>query len=229
MKNKIIVALDVDSEKKAVELVKKLSPYVGGFKFGPRLTFRCDKSFLKDVSQSGILFFDHKFFDIPSTTAAAVEVAAELGAHWVTVHALNGSECLNKISEVEFKIKNQITNFRVLAVTVLTSFSEKNLPSIWQKQSLQKSVTDLAEDAFASGLSSIVCSPEEIESLKALNKNSFLVVPGIRPSGSGTSDQVRVATPSMAVTRGADALVIGRPIIESSDPVRVAKEISDTL
>ena len=166
MKNPIIVALDVDDPKEAQKLFKKLSPLVGGFKVGPRITFRSDKSFLKDISDSGILFFDHKFFDIPSTTLASVQMAAELGAHWVTVHALSGLECLKELSSLEKTIRSEKKDFRILAVTVLTSFSEKNLPPIWKNISVGESVQELAKSAHEAGLKSFVCSPEEVTSLK---------------------------------------------------------------
>src|SRR4051794_5277789 len=96
--NPVIVSLDVDDPKDAMSLYLSLRDYVGGFKIGPRLTFRCDREFIKDLSQSGILFFDHKFFDIPTTTVAAVRVAFEMGAHWITVHSLNGPECLKALA-----------------------------------------------------------------------------------------------------------------------------------
>jgi orotidine-5'-phosphate decarboxylase len=229
MKNPIIVALDLDDVSKASQLASRLAPYVGGFKVGPRLTFRADRKFLKDLSQSGILFFDHKFFDIPSTTASAVEVAAEMGAHWVTVHGLSGPECLKQLSAVETKIQKSREEFRILVVTVLTSFSKESLPPVWKNQSVGDSVASLAESAAGQGLNSFVCSPEEVELLKTRIKQSFLVVPGIRPAGSDNQDQRRVATPAQALKAGASALVIGRPIIEQADPINAVKRILDEI
>src|SRR4051812_41528839 len=101
LKNPIIVALDVDQPAEAIRLFTRLQGSVGGFKVGPRLTLRCDPRFLKDIAASGILFWDHKYFDIPSTTVASVEAAAQAGAHWVTVHALAGPECLGQLSQLE--------------------------------------------------------------------------------------------------------------------------------
>jgi orotidine-5'-phosphate decarboxylase len=229
MKNPVIVALDVDSEKEASQLVAKVSPYVGGFKVGPRLTLRADKSFLKDLSQSGILFFDHKFFDIPSTTVASVKIAAELGAHWVTVHALNGPECLRDLSSLENEIRKTKRDFRVLAVTVLTSFSTQSLPPIWKDESIESSVVALAQSAHSSGVKSFVCSPEEVSKLHSLYNDGFFVVPGIRPTGSSAGDQKRTAAPSETIRAGASALVIGRPIIAAKDPAAAAREILESL
>src|SRR5581483_8319622 len=113
MKNPVIVALDVDDPRQAAKIVDEVRPFVGGFKIGPRLTLRAPREFIKDLSQSGILFFDHKFFDIPSTTRASVQVAAEMGAHWVTVHALNGRICLRELAELERRLRSSQPLFRI--------------------------------------------------------------------------------------------------------------------
>jgi orotidine-5'-phosphate decarboxylase len=229
MKNPIVVALDVDDFSKAQKLVKELHPFVGGFKVGPRLTFRAPQSFLKEISEKSTLFFDHKFFDIPSTTVSAVKVAAEMGAHWVTVHALNGSECLRELKKLETEIRKTRADFRVVAVTVLTSFTEKTLPPIWKKESVEQSVEALAASAIEAGLESLVCSPLEIASLKKQFPNSFLIVPGIRTEGSEAGDQKRTATPKGAINSGASAIVIGRPILETSNPVEAVQGILKSL
>lgn len=229
MKNPIVVALDLDDPVAAGKLARGLAPHVGGFKIGPRLTLRADHGFIRELSQMGVLFVDHKFFDIPSTTLAAVETAAHLGAHWVTVHALNGRLCLKELAGLEKQIRINRPDFKVLVVTVLTSFSEANLPSIWRQEPVSASVERLATEASLSGLHSFVCSSEEISKLKKLYPDSFLVVPGIRPAGSAVGDQVRVATPQAALKAGASALVIGRPIIGEKDPVSAARQIAESL
>ena len=229
MTNPVIVALDLDDPKKALDLAQKVAPHVGGFKVGPRLTFRSDRQLLKQLSQLGTVFFDHKFFDIPSTTVASVKAAAEMGADWVTVHALNGPECLKELATLETQIKKTNSKFKILAVTVLTSFKPESLPPIWKSQSMSQSVLDLATSVFEAGLTSLVCSSEEAEVLKNKFPKSFLVVPGIRPEGSDKNDQSRVATPAQALKAGASALVIGRPIVESSDPLATVKKIQGSL
>lgn len=229
MKNPIVVALDVDDVSKAQKLVKELHPFVGGFKVGPRLTFRAPQSFLKEISEKSILFFDHKFFDIPTTTVSAVKVAAEMGAHWVTVHALNGPECLRELKILETEIRKNRSEFRVVAVTVLTSFTEKTLPPIWKKESIEQSVESLAASAIEAGLESLVCSPLEISKLKKLFPQVFLIVPGIRTEGSDAGDQKRIATPRGAIDSGASALVIGRSILESSKPIETVQAILKSI
>lgn len=229
MRNPIIVALDTDDPREAIGHFKKLKDLVGGFKVGPRLTFRADKSFLKDISQAGILFFDHKFYDIPSTTVSAVKAAAELGAHWVTVHALNGPKCLRELASLETEIRKSQPEFKILAVTILTSFNPDTLPKPMLGQSIDKLVSDLAMDGINAGFSSFVCSSSEVQQLKSRFPKGFFVVPGVRPRGSSTQDQKRTATPKEAIQQGASALVIGRPILEASHPLEQVKQILSDL
>jgi orotidine-5'-phosphate decarboxylase len=229
MQNPIIVALDVNEPKKAQELFKKLNGHVGGFKVGPRLSMRCDPSFLRDLSQTGTLFFDHKFFDIPSTTAASVELAYELGAHWVTVHALNGKETLSGLSKLEKQIQKSLPSFKVVVVTVLTSFTEETLPPIWKNRTVMDSVLSLAQLAQECGLNSIVSSPFECSALMKHSKDFFIITPGIRSDDYSKGDQKRTMSASQAIKMGASALVVGRPIIESSDPVAAAKKMYESL
>ncbi len=233
LKNPIIVALDVDNVTIARKLIEKLHGKVGGFKVGPRLTFRTDRNFIKELKSAGIVFFDHKFFDIPSTTLASVKVAAEMGADWVTVHALNGEPCLRELAKLESEIKITNPQFKILAVTVLTSFDKQSLPPIWGDFSLENSVERLAQSAANAGLSTFVCSPHEIKNIKNKIPHSFIVTPGVRAAIKPSSvrstvsldDQSRVATASEAIGWGASALVIGRPIVEAEDPANAADEI----
>lgn len=230
MLNPIVVPLDVDDPVMALDIVGKLKGKVGGFKTGPRLTLRADKSFMHKLKDAGIVFFDHKFFDIPSTTLASVKVAFELGADWVTVHALNGKKCLQDLAQFEQIAQKTNKNFRILNVTLLTSFDKNTLPSVFKDQSIEQSVTDLARLAFESGLNSYVCSPHEIAAIKKINPKAFIVTPGIRlESDSKKDDQARTATPREAIQSGASALVIGRPIIEAKQPLNIVNQIMESL
>lgn len=230
-KSPLVVALDLNNPEVALELIQKLSSYVLGFKVGPRLTFRNSTAVFKSIKNAGaLLFFDHKFFDIPTTTCEAVRAAAELGADWVTVHALNGEKCLTELALLESEIRKINSQFRVLVVTVLTSFNESSLPPVWKNLTIEESVGKLAESALRSGLRSFVCSPHEIAVIKKMNPDAFIVTPGVRFEGSRkVDDQSRVATPQQAIKSGAAALVVGRPIIEATDPVAACKEILNSL
>jgi len=229
LKNPIVVALDTNDPTQALALAKKLSPFVGAFKIGPRISLRAEPGFVKKLAELALVFMDHKFFDIPSTTLSSVEAAHELGAKWVTVHALNGPDCLKELAQLEKKLKVSTPDFKVAVVSVLTSFSEKNLPPVWRDEPLSLSVKKLINEAYLSGLRTFVCSAHEVSELKKEFPDSFFIVPGIRPDGQGSQDQKRVATPKEALSLGASALVIGRPIVDATDPISAAKEIVGSL
>lgn len=225
----IFAALDTDDVVKAEVLVKELKNYVGGFKVGPRLVLRAGSDWVKKISSQAPLFFDFKFYDIPTTMVAAVRAAQEMGAQYVTVHASSGSEALKKLAELEQEITKK-DPFRVLAVTILTSFNEKTLPPT-QTAQISEQVTDLAQLTLDCGLTGIVCSPHEIETIYSLSwpNDPYVVTPGIRALYDFQGDQKRTMTAKDALQKGASALVIGRPIIEAPNPTQAAEEILKSL
>jgi orotidine-5'-phosphate decarboxylase len=174
------------------------------------------------------LFYDPKFFDIPATVLSSIKAAFDCGFQYVTIHAANGPECLKLIAELESEL-NQIRSFKILVVTVLTSFDRDNLPSHWQKKEPNELVALLIKDVYTAGLRNIVCSAHEVKFLKKMYPDLFCVTPGIRFEGRPLSDQKRVMTPKSALEAGADALVIGRPVLLAKNPkdacLRVIKEV----
>ncbi len=229
LKNPIFVALDVNDEKTALNLVEQTHEFVGGFKVGPRLIYRYGQAFVKKLASQAVVFVDCKFHDIPSTVMSALEATFESGATFATVHASNGPECLRELARLEKKLASE-REFKILAVTVLTSFSDNNLPSNWLKKTSAEQVEVLADDVISAGLSGLVCAPTEVESLRRKYAKAFLLTPGIRPAGvSSGDDQKRVMSPAEAITAGSSALVIGRPIIEAADPRAAAKLIFESL
>ena len=226
LKNPLIVALDVDSDIEALRLADDLHELAGGFKLGPRLIHRYGQSLNLKIAERAPLFVDCKFFDIPSTMEAAVQAAFDSGASLVTVHAMAGAEALQKLATLEKKLSVQ-RPFRILCVTILTSWSEQSLPPVLIQQPIAKHVEQLASLVQNAGLAGVVCSPEELPLLK--NKGLYLVTPGIRfDSGDqgDKDDQKRTMTPFAAMQAGASALVVGRPIIQAADPKAAALEIS---
>ncbi|WP_168196468.1 orotidine-5'-phosphate decarboxylase [Bdellovibrio sp. NC01] len=221
MNNPIILALDVDTKEQALQIADQLSDIVGGFKLGPRLCLRYGMEFVKEIAQRGPIFLDNKHFDIPSTMEAAVRASFDAGASLVTVHALSGSEALKKMAEVEKEL-NQIRPFKILAVTILTSWDQNSLPSNLKPQPIAQHVSDLATLVQESGLSSIVCSPHELDLLQ--NRGLYLVTPGIRNNMHASGDQKRIMGPKEALNLGASALVIGRPILEAKNIKEAATE-----
>ncbi len=221
----IFIALDVDDEKTALNYAERLNSYVLGFKVGPRLYFNSSSSLIKQLSQWGPIFLDFKFYDIPSTMEASVRACFDKGIQYVTVHAQAGKTALSRLANLEKTYKDQ----KVLAVTILTS------------QPHTKEVFNLAEVVHESGLSGLVSSAYETSELRKKYKDFFIVTPGIRipaPDIKDIShsnpnikneDQKRIATPAFALNQGASALVIGRPILQAKDPLKVFQDISNSL
>ncbi len=225
---KVFVALDLDSPAEAVAIAGTLSGMGLGFKLGPRLMLREGAGLVKQIAQHGSVFVDCKHFDIPSTMEAAIRTAFEAGADYSTIHALAGPKALALMARVEADL-NRHRPFRVLTVTVLTSFDKNSLPVHLRGHEIGALVEDLAVEARKEGLTSFVCSPLEAARLRNVIPDSYLVTPGIRPSGlsagSSSEDQIRIETPASAAEAGASALVVGRPILEARDRREMALQI----
>lgn len=224
LKNPIIVALDVDSREEALKLSEELGPHVGALKVGPRLCLRYGGALCSEIARYAPLFVDNKYLDIPATMVSAVQASFDVGATLVTIHAAAGSEALREIANLESQLSTK-RPFQVLAVTVLTSYSEDSLPTPWKGQSIPKLVRSLFRDAYTAGIRGFVCSPLEVAEMKADASDTYLVTPGIRPAQSSLDDQKRTSTPAAAIASGAGSLVIGRPILESKDRLQTVKSI----
>ncbi len=218
-KEKIIVALDVNTLKEVEHLLDILSPHVGIFKVGMELFYSCGPKAIDLIKQyDREVFLDLKFHDIPNTVRNAAKAATRLGAFMFTVHASGGSDMMEAAVEgaVEESERMGIGRPRILGVTVLTSM-----------EATEKEVVSLAKSAKKIGLDGVVASPKEAAGIrKEIGKNFLIVTPGVRPKGSEKEDQKRIATPSEAISAGADYIVIGRPITKAKDPVRAVKDIA---
>ena len=224
----VYIALDLDEEEKALFVARETSPYVEGFKVGPRLGLKDGSSIISKLKSYGKVFLDFKFFDIPSTMVSSVQAAFNLGVDLVTVHSQAGEESLKRLAELEAQLKRK-REFRILAVTVLTSFSQRSLPLLAQTQSLFSHVESLSDLVIKSGLSGLVCSGNEVAHLRKRHPDAYLLTPGIRFTLDSMQDQKRVFTPQKAIKSGASALVIGRPIYESTDPAGVCTQLQKEL
>ncbi len=212
----LIVSLDVDSLKEARRFVRLLKNDVSSFKIGSVLFTSAGPEAVKMVhDEGGKIFLDLKFHDIPNTVAGACKAAADLGVFMVNVHASGGLEMLEAARKA---IGTGRSRPLLIGVTVLTSQARTAKTS--------PEVVRLAKLCRKSGLDGVVCSPQEIEKVrKACGKKFVIVTPGIRLSDQNKGDQKRIATPQEAIRRGADYLVIGRPILEARDPVQVVRSI----
>ncbi|GAA4902955.1 orotidine-5'-phosphate decarboxylase [Ferrimonas pelagia] len=227
--SKVLVALDFASEAEAMTFVEKLEPSECRLKVGKEMFTLYGPQFVKDLAERGFdVFLDLKFHDIPNTVARAVAASAELGVWMVNVHASGGSKMMKAAAEALKPYGDKAP--KLIAVTMLTSMGEEELPELGLAGDGEAHVLRLATLAKASGLDGVVCSAKEASLLKAQLGESFeLVTPGIRPAGAALGDQRRVMTPEQAVAAGSDYLVIGRPITRSEDPLATLKAINSTL
>jgi orotidine-5'-phosphate decarboxylase len=224
---KLIVALDVDSVEKAKKIVDMLYPEVQIFKIGSQLFTKSGPAALKMVHKKGAkVFLDLKFHDIPNTVAYAAQEAKAHQVFMLNVHALGGSEMMRAVVKARGKSKTPL----LLAVTVLTSMDRKELGNIGILRSPLSQVKKLALLAKECGMDGVVCSGHEIGAVrKACGRGFIVLTPGIRPISKSRQDQKRVVTPQLAAKKGADYIVVGRPIIQARHPLKEAEKINSVF
>ena len=231
-KDKIIIALDVDSAAKAVALVETLKDDVGAFKVGLELVNSAGYTIFNEIKQAGAgkIFYDCKLHDIPNTVAGASRAIAKLGVWMFNVHCSGGFAMMKaaKLAAMEASEQLGVAPPVVIGVTVLTSIDQLVLNDEMKVSgSVANLVVHLARLAQDAGLDGVVASPHEIELIRAACGSDFMIVtPGVRPAGGDIGDQKRVLTPKEVVDRGADYLVIGRPITKAEDPKAAAQAIA---
>jgi len=224
----VIVALDVGSAEEAVRLARQVAPHVGGFKIGLGLLHGPGPGAIAALNDLGKpVFADAKLHDIPSQVDVAARRLGAWGARWVTAHVSGGDDMLR--AAVEGLGIGSGGAGGILGVSVLTSLDETRLAAIGIASTPGKLVSRMARVAAAAGCEGLVCSPRELGVVREVAPDLTTVIPGIRPGGPAGDDQRRVATPAEAMSRGADWLVIGRPITRAEDPARAAEEISRDL
>ena len=221
MRNKIFIAIDTKSQKKAMSIIKnsKIKSFKIGYKFG--LEFLNSKNGRKFISKlkNKIIFLDLKLHDIPNTISSALLALKDLKIDYLTVHISSGLKALKKLKRVSGKIK-------IVGVTTLTSLDNKDLKSIGYNTHLKEIVISQTKLAKKAKLDAIVCSPHEVKFIKKIF-NKEIITPGIRIS-SKVDDQKRVMTPKAAFNQGSDWLVIGRDLTKGNIK-RNFKILSDHL
>jgi orotidine-5'-phosphate decarboxylase len=233
VKDRILVALDVESRERALALAETLRGAVGGFKIGSRLFTAEGPSMVRALAERGDrIFLDLKFHDIPNTVATAVAAATQLGVWMVNVHAGGGTTMMRAARDAahESAAKMGAPAPLVIAVTVLTSMNQQTLREVGVVIDLQDQVLRLAELAREAGLDGVVASPQETRTIRSRCGEAFTIVtPGIRGGTAAASkdDQERTMTPADAVAAGASYLVVGRPIIAAADPGDAARTIAN--
>lgn len=231
-RDKIIIALDVPGKDEAIALVSRLRS-ARTFKVGLELftaegpaLFRKLRALRKDI------FLDLKLHDIPNTVAGAVRSALRHGVQMMTVHTSGGREMMARAAETARQASEELERPRpiLLGVTVLTSLKGPDLAEVGMAADVVAQVVRLAGLAKAAGLDGVVCSPQEIEVLRReFGKDLVIVTPGIRPLWAAAQDQKRIMTPAEAVVKGADYLVIGRPITGAPSPEEAFLRVVDEL
>jgi orotidine-5'-phosphate decarboxylase len=215
---RLIVALDVADVAQAKALVEQLGDHVKFYKIGLELFmggYYFDLlSWLSEKNKK--VFVDLKFFDVPQTVASAVRQLRGKNAEFATVH---GNDAILKAAVAE---RNGI---KILAVTVLTSLDDADLRALGFEVNAQQLVLSRAKRALAIGCDGVISSGLEAEALRdQLGQNFLIVVPGIRPV-SNVDDQKRTVDVEEAFEKGADYIVVGRPVREAPDPVAAASDI----
>ena len=220
-RDRLIVALDVPNAAQARKLVGEVGEAAETFKIGKQLFTAEGPQVVRDLVASGRkVFLDLKFHDIPNTVAGAVASAVQLGVSMLTVHASGGSRMLKAAVEAAG------SGPMVLAVTVLTSLNDADMLEIGVSGRVRDQALRMAALARSCGCPGIVSSPIEVAEIRReLGSDFAIVTPGIRPDGSQTGDQARIATPADAIRAGATHLVVGRPITAAKDVAAAAHAV----
>ncbi len=229
MSSPLIVALDFHNEQDALRLVEKLDPQACALKVGSELFTLLGAHFVRKlVTKNFKVFLDLKFHDIPNTVANACKAGADLGVWMINVHASGGMKMMQSArNALESYGENKPL---LIAVTVLTSFSNEDLTSVGIKVPVNDQVKNLAMLAKEAGLDGVVSSAHEVKFIKEQCGEKFITVtPGIRLVGDTKDDQTRIMTPMQAIDEGSDYLVIGRPITQSANPEKTVAEILSSL
>lgn len=229
IRERLIVALDVDTLEQASDLVRSLGKEVGMFKIGKQLFTHAGPQAVRLIQElGGEVFLDLKFHDIPNTVAKAAIEATRLGVKMFNVHASGSLEMMRTTEKEVRRVCRQEKRRTpiMLAVTVLTSLNQDDLQRVGVERKVADQVVRLALLTKEAGMDGVVASPHEVADIRAACGRRFIIVtPGIRPAEAGRDDQRRVMTPADAVRGGIDYIVVGRPIIEAKDPATAARAI----
>ena len=231
--DQLLVALDVDSGRRALDLADRLRGSVGGYKIGKRLFTLEGPAIVRSLVERGDrVFLDLKFHDIPNTVAQAVAAATSLGVWMVNIHASGGRRMMEAArgAAQEAAARQGSRVPLVVAVTVLTSMNAETLNEVGVASPLLDHVVRLARLAQDARLDGVVASPQETKVIReACGPDFEIVTPGIRGGGAkvtGKDDQERTMSAGDAIAAGASYIVVGRPIIAADDPQAAAAEIA---
>lgn len=221
----LIVALDYTDALDALNMAASLRGQVKWMKVGMELFTREGPRVVQTLHGMGFkVMLDLKFFDVPNTVRGGVRAASFIGADMLTLHLLGGERMCRAALEEAANLEHKPLLF---GVTVLTSMEDKELPGF--SASIDSLAHKLAISAANLGFSGVVCAGQDITGIKKSCPNLQCLCPGIRPAASDREDQRRTSAPGEAVTRGADFLVVGRPITRADDPLKAVRTILEEM
>jgi orotidine-5'-phosphate decarboxylase len=223
MNKKIFVACDFSSQKEIINLLSKIHKEISGLKIGLQYITQNSPENIRELSKfNKEIFYDGKFFDIKNTLVESIRSLKDLKVSYATVHLLNGLDALKAANDAAKNI-----NIKLLGVSVLTSFDNKELDQLGFKEQVEDQVLRLIKIADKAGLYGVICSPLEIKIIKKIAPNLKCFTPGIRQN-ENKDDQKRVMSAKQALDEGSDCLIIGRPIT-MGDPKKNIQEILSSL
>lgn len=227
--SRLILALDHPDIAHVARLTELLKDYLGFIKLGLEFFTANGPQGIREIAKLGVpIFLDVKFHDIPNTVASALREAVKLGVQMITIHASGGKSMMMRGIDIVHQTATELSIEPpiLLAVTVLTSMDQQDLTQLGVAASIEDQVARLARLADEAGIGGIVCSAHEITLVRSqIASHRVIVTPGIRLASDDHQDQKRVLTPREALDRGANYLVIGRPITASQDPVKTVRSI----
>ena len=223
----LILALDLPTVDEAKNFLDKLERATRYVKIGPRLYALGGTKFVREVIDAGYeVFLDLKLHDIPNTVASAVEPLSDLGLWALTLHTSGGFEMMSRSVAMRDKTGSKM---KLLGITVLTSLGGELWSDVHPACNMETALASRAKVAERAGMDGIVCSPLDLEMLNGKAQKLLRVVPGIRAKRVAGEDQTRIATAAEAAEKGADYIVVGRPIVQAEDPIAAAKNILNEL
>ena len=233
--DQLLVALDVETGERALQLASALAGVAGGFKVGNRLFTSEGPALVRTLADAGTrVFLDLKYHDIPNTVEQAVEAAVRTGAWMINVHASGGTAMMQAAARAARDTSGKLGRPAplMIAVTVLTSMDQEALRAVGVERPVLDQVLALARMTQEAGLQGVVASPQETSAIRKACGPAFqIVTPGIRGASAGAdrNDQSRTMGPAEAIRAGASYIVVGRPIIAAADPRAAAEAIVEEL
>ncbi len=224
----LILALDIEEREDALALLAQAGPELKWAKIGLQMFTKYGPDYVRQIADLGKnVFLDLKLHDIPNTVAKAIESVGKLPIQMLTIHTCGGKEMMQWAIEAQ---ENVNPDLQLLGVTVLTSMDQTSLDLLGIQQTPAERVRHLAGLAKDAGMSGLVCSTHEVQTIREAHGEHFsLVTPGVRPTGSAAGDQKRIMTPAQARAVGSNYIVVGRPIYGAEDPAAAVAAINAEL